>query len=124
MFQFPGFPPYLKDRVTEHYPCWVSPFGYPRIKTCLRFPVAFRSLLRPSSALGAKASTVCPYYLDFFSSVTLGRVPKEHSVYVALLVASSYAVVKVHLREKNSSLKTEQRVRYSRDRSRVYLEAP
>ena len=31
----------------------------------MRLPVAFRSLLRPSSALGAKASTVCPYYLDF-----------------------------------------------------------
>ena len=47
--------------VTGHDPCRVSPFGYPRIYTCLRFPVAFRSLPRPSSALGAKASTVCPY---------------------------------------------------------------
>ena len=33
--------------------CRVSPFGYPRINTCLQFPVAFRSLPRPSSALGA-----------------------------------------------------------------------
>ena len=53
------------SRVTEHYLCWVAPFGYLRINACLRLPVAFRSLLRPSSALGAKASTVCPYYLDF-----------------------------------------------------------
>jgi hypothetical protein len=29
-----------------------------------RLPVAYRSRSRPSSALGAKASTVCPYYLD------------------------------------------------------------
>ena len=53
------------DRITEHYLCWVAPFGDLRINACLRLPVAFRSLLRPSSALGAKASTVCPYYLDF-----------------------------------------------------------
>ena len=37
---------------------WVSPFGHPRIKACLRLPEAFRSLPRPSSPSGAKASTV------------------------------------------------------------------
>ena len=60
-FSSPGSLPTSKDRITEHYLCWVAPFGHPRIKACLRLPVAFRSLLRPSSALGAKASTVCPY---------------------------------------------------------------
>ena len=30
---------------------------------CRRLPMAFRSLPRPSSALGAKASTLCPYDL-------------------------------------------------------------
>ena len=34
---------------------WVSPFGHPRIDACFRLPVAFRRLLRPSSAPGAKA---------------------------------------------------------------------
>ncbi len=29
-----------------------------------RLPAAFRSRSRPSSTPGAKASTVCPYYLD------------------------------------------------------------
>src|SRR6476660_4141226 len=29
-----------------------------------RLTVAYRSRTRPSSTLGAKASTVCPYYLD------------------------------------------------------------
>ena len=36
----------------------VSPFGHLRIKVYLQLPVAFRSLSRPSSALGAKASTL------------------------------------------------------------------
>src|SRR6202453_2342276 len=39
---------------------WVAPFGYPRIKACSRLPVAFRSVPRPSSPPGAKASTECP----------------------------------------------------------------
>ncbi len=37
----------------------VSPFGYPRIKGCSHLPTAFRSVPRPSSPLGAKASTIC-----------------------------------------------------------------
>ncbi len=43
-------------------PCGgVSPFGNPRIKACSRLPMAYRSVPRPSSPLGAKASTKCPY---------------------------------------------------------------
>ena len=38
---------------------WVAPFGNPRIKGCWRLPVAYRSLLRPSSPLNAKASIIC-----------------------------------------------------------------
>ena len=37
----------------------VAPFGNPRFNACLRLPEAFRSLPRPSSAPGAKASTLC-----------------------------------------------------------------
>ena len=33
-------------------PSRVSPFGHPRIASCMHFPVAFRSFLRPSSAPG------------------------------------------------------------------------
>ena len=36
----------------------VSPFGNPRVNACSRLPEAYRSDPRPSSALGAKASTV------------------------------------------------------------------
>ena len=39
---------------------WVAPFGYPRIKARSRLPVASRSVPRPSSPPGAKASTECP----------------------------------------------------------------
>lgn len=38
----------------------VAPFGYPRIKAYSQLPMAFRSVSRPSSPLGAKASTKCP----------------------------------------------------------------
>ena len=44
--------------VTAHNHRRVSPFGYPWFKACLRLPMAFRSLPRPSSALGAKAFTL------------------------------------------------------------------
>ena len=54
----------------------VPPFGYLRINSRSQIPVAFRSLLRPSSLPDAKASAVRPYYLDpyFFPSVV-----KEHA---------------------------------------------
>ena len=41
----------------------VSPFGNPRIKECLLLPEAYRSLPRPSSLPGAKASALCPFHL-------------------------------------------------------------
>ena len=42
----------------------VAPFGYLRIMTYLQLPAAFRSLSRPSSAPGAKASALRPNSLD------------------------------------------------------------
>ena len=50
------------------FPSQVPPFGYLRINTYLRFPVAFRSLSRPSSASGAKAFPLCSYLLDLITS--------------------------------------------------------
>ena len=63
MFQFPGFAPVLctGDRPPA---CRVAPFGNPRIEGCLHLPAAYRSLPRPSSPYGAKASVVCPYTLN------------------------------------------------------------
>ena len=42
----------------------VAPFRYPRITGYLLLTVAFRSLSRLSSALSAKASTLCSFSLD------------------------------------------------------------
>ena len=40
--------------------CRVSPFGNPRIDGCFHLPVAYRRLLRPSSAPSAKAFSLRP----------------------------------------------------------------
>ena len=42
----------------------VSPFGHPRITGYVLLPAAFRSLSRPSSAPGAKASALRSLLLD------------------------------------------------------------
>ena len=67
MFQFTGFPPHrlcVQRWVTRLSACGVPPFGHLRLEACLRLPVAFRSLPRPSSALGAKASSMRTLLLD------------------------------------------------------------
>jgi hypothetical protein len=66
MFQFPGSPftsLFIHGVILNIFQ-WVSPFGYLRIIGYLRLPEAFRSLSRPSSASGAKAFSVRPFYLD------------------------------------------------------------
>ena len=63
MFHFPALsraslciqPAVLEDELQR-----VAPFGNPRIEACLPLPEAYRSLPRPSSSFGAKASTVRP----------------------------------------------------------------
>jgi hypothetical protein len=54
--------------VTRVAPRWVAPFGDPGITACVQLPQAYRSLPRPSSPLGAKASTVRPLLLDLMNS--------------------------------------------------------
>ena len=51
-------------RAVGDKPHWIAPFGNPRIKVCLPLPEAYRSLPRPSSPDGAKASVVRPYTLS------------------------------------------------------------
>ena len=63
MFQFADLPLAglcIPPAVTGRYPSRVSPFGHSRITACSQLPETFRRLPRPSSALGAKASTPCP----------------------------------------------------------------
>ena len=73
--------------ITGSYSSRVPPFGYPRINSRSQIPVAFRSLLRPSSLPDAKASAVRPYYLDpyFFPSVV-----KEHCKLATKFAVISY----------------------------------
>ena len=65
-FSSPGSPPCAMDlrMDTQAYPVWVPPFRHPRINGYLPLPAAFRSLSRLSSALSAKASTLCSFLLD------------------------------------------------------------
>jgi hypothetical protein len=70
MFQFPWYAPIHpmdSGGGTGSSSRWVAPFGNPRITACLRLPEAFRSSPRPSSAPGAKASTVRPFQLHLRS---------------------------------------------------------
>ena len=47
----------------------VTPFGHPGIVTCWPFPLAFRRQPRPSSASGAKASSVRPSFRFFVALI-------------------------------------------------------
>ena len=63
MVHFPRLPSltlWIQLTILRYEPERVAPFGYPRVKACLRLTEAFRSLPRPSSTSGAKAFTVCP----------------------------------------------------------------
>ena len=67
MFHFPASRPRglcVQPRVMGHNPHRIAPFGNPRIAVCLPLPEAYRSLPRPSSPDGAKASIVRPYTLS------------------------------------------------------------
>ena len=70
MFQFPTFPPivllYSYEGNQTFFSSWVSPFRYLWIIEYLLLPIAFRSLSRLSSALGAKSSTLCSQQLNLF----------------------------------------------------------
>jgi hypothetical protein len=65
MFQFPGFASSHYGFMRRYPRGWVAPFGHPRINACSRLPVAFRSVPRPSSPPGAKASTECPSHTRY-----------------------------------------------------------
>ena len=65
-FSSGGSPPHAMDSRTDAWSLSmrVSPFRHPRIIGYLHLPAAFRSLSRLSSALSAKASSLCSFSLD------------------------------------------------------------
>ena len=64
----------------------VAPFGHLRITGCLRLPVAFRSLPRPSSPFCAKASVACLY--------TLGR--KQSGIFQLRFCNDRNSILETH----------------------------
>jgi hypothetical protein len=67
MFQFSRLPSGAYVFSAER--CRITSIGFPHSeirgsKTVQRLPAAYRSRPRPSSAPGAKASAMCPSYLD------------------------------------------------------------
>ena len=109
MFHFPGLAPL---RVMGHDSHWVSPFGHPRIKACFLLPAAFRRLLRPSSPLCAKASTVCPLQLAvcfsscdfrrFFSSPMLAHCFYAFACFLSFSSLLAYRLCVVMTRSRSS----------------------
>ena len=62
----------------------VAPFGHLRIIAHLQLPAAFRSLSRPSSAPGAKASALRPNSLDQLLFDLYGSRPLRFSLLFSL----------------------------------------
>ena len=82
----------------------MSPAGFPHSEILgstfgCQLPEAYRRLLRPSSAPGAKASTVCPYKLDhkvlemLASTVQFSRYGRSRLRARRLLVQDEWFVV-------------------------------
>src|SRR3954447_2994436 len=96
MFQFPSLPraPYVFRYASQRITTGGFPHSeIPGSKVGQHLTRAYRSRPRPSSALGAKASTVCPSSLD----------REEH-------VVCRYGVFKVHA-DASSPAKRESRAR-------------
>jgi hypothetical protein len=53
---------------------WVAPFGNLRITGLSHLPTAYRSVIRPSSPLYAKASIKCPFALDCVNTQEYGYI--------------------------------------------------
>jgi hypothetical protein len=63
MVHFPGLSStdlWIQSGISRHDSRGVASFGNLRVKACVRLTEAYRSLPRPSSTSGAKASTVRP----------------------------------------------------------------
>ena len=68
----------------------VSLFGNPRIEAYLQLPAAYRSLSRPSSALDAKAFTLCSSSLElsFYFPVLFSELLEFHKQIILSVVNS------------------------------------
>ena len=78
--------------MTGQCPGRVPPFGYPWIYACLRLPMAFRSLPRPSSAISALASTLRSCSLDLSPLGALLRPLRRLAAILLSVCLLSFAV--------------------------------
>ena len=76
-------------------PCRVAPFGDLRIEGYLLLPAAFRSLSRPSSALGAKAFTLCSQQLNLPASSKL-HIASSNFVLICLMYLCTISQITPH----------------------------
>ena len=98
MVQFPGsrlLALCVQTRMTGHHTGRVTPFGNPRITGCVLLPEAFRSLPRPSSPGGSKASTVDSSSLDHMSLSR--RLSRTHAdvYFIHMLMCTGYALLRI-----------------------------
>ncbi len=100
MFQFSAFAHILN--VCRTYARRVSPFGYPWINGHVHLPMAFRSLSRPSSPPGAKASAHCPFLLlNFFSLVLVCYLFNVSACISTILLALTFSLLFHHVKERS-----------------------
>ena len=79
---------------------WVSPFRNRRIKGYLLLPGAYRSLSRLSSALSAKASTICSFMLDQIDLcrfITQTSAPSVVLIWFRFYILNCFVVYRNHL---------------------------
>ena len=79
---------------------WVSPFRNRRIKGYLLLPGAYRSLSRLSSALSAKASTICSFMLDQIDSYRFKiwtLAPSVVLIWFRFYILNCFVVYRNHL---------------------------
>ena len=107
-FSSGGSPPHAMDSRTDAWSLSmrVSPFRHPRIIGYLHLPAAFRSLSRLSSALSAKASSLCSSSLNLLSGLAwpaswllllLSDVLSLSRSFKRFLILVQYSVFKVQV---------------------------
>ena len=85
---------FIQPEMSGRCPRRIAPFGHLGINACLPLPQAFRSLPRPSSPCGAKASTVRPFALDRVSKNFVPEPRTRFSLLMSLNFVFSSSVVK------------------------------
>jgi hypothetical protein len=101
MFQFPGLPPHAYVFSMRYRRITSGGFPHSGIRgsqAIQRLPAAYRSRSRPSSTPGAKASTMCPSYLD--GDHALRKSPERSSAEHAVIPVCWHGCAVFKVREE------------------------